>query len=190
MYSKAVFERNRRPTASRPHTRDGRKQQMPKAGLPGYLPAGDRIATVLADYRKPLADPIESPTLPELLCAVRRRCDGLEAIDLEKFFREQGGRPCEGSRSTIGTIDTQKFCSVLVSTLPRMHWSAESMEMLQATYGTGHAIVTPSGGTRPSHVSWSDFLDDVRRADDGNPSFMQDFQPTARRPLSPQRAGR
>lgn len=162
---------------------------MPKGGLPGYMPVGDKIATVLADYRKPLADPIETPALPQLLCAVRRRCEGLEAIDLEKFFREQGGRPCEGSRSTIGTIDTQKFCSVLVSTLPRLHWSTETMEMLQATYGTGHAIATPSGGTRPSHMSWSDFLDDVRRADDSDPSFMQAFRPTARRPLSPERAG-
>jgi hypothetical protein len=161
---------------------------MPKAGLPGYMTPGDRTATVLTDYAKPGPDPIETPTLPELLCAVRRRCEGLEAIDLAKFFREQGGRPCEGSRSTIGTIDTQRFCSVLVSTLPRMHWSNEVMEMLQATYGTGSAIATPSGGSRPSHMAWSDFLDDVRRADDRDRSFMQAFRPTARRPLSPQRA--
>ena len=116
---------------------------------------GERTATVLLDYDRPMPEPIITPSLPELLCNVRRRCEGIEAIDLERFFREYGGRPTEGSRSTIGTIDAQKFCTVLTMNLPRMRWTEDIMQMLQSAYGTGHAIATPSGRTRPSHVSWA-----------------------------------
>lgn len=86
------------------------------------------------------------------------------------------------------TFQTQKFCTVLVMNLARIHWTDEIMESLQRVYGTGHSIATPSGGQRPSHMAWSDFLADVKRANDGDGSFMQGFRPTVSRPLSPERA--
>ena len=84
---------------------------MPKGGLPGFLPVGDKISTVLHDYDRPAFAQLGSlgqldgcDSLPELLCQIRRRCEGVEAIDLEKFFRELGGRPGD-TRSTNGTIE-------------------------------------------------------------------------------------
>ena len=86
---------------------------MPKGGLPGYTTPGDVISTVLADYQPPRPTPPGSlgqlggvESLPELLCTIRRRCEGVEGIDLEKGFREAGGRPGE-TKSTHGTIDVR-----------------------------------------------------------------------------------
>lgn len=61
--------------------------------------------------------------------------------------------------------------------------------MLVDAYGTGESLLTPSGGTRPSHVAWMDFASDVMRADEDDVAFMKSFQPTATRPLSKDRAG-
>ena len=85
---------------------------MPKAGLPGTMAPGDRIATVytglpgLGAHIRDAMPP--TPSLPELLCEIKKRCGAPENIDLDLLFREAGGGP-SASRGTYGT-STRGLC--------------------------------------------------------------------------------